>query len=85
VAWPQAAAAPALQRFPWFKDATIRQLTAVKVERGHVLRWPELDVDLDVRRIEDPARYPLVSGRLSKRHKARSLKRRQRGSARVVA
>jgi hypothetical protein len=47
--------------FPWFADATIRQLSTVVVERGHVVRWPELDVDLDVRRIEDPERYPLVS------------------------
>src|SRR5512145_325244 len=47
--------------FPWFVDATIRQLAAIEVERGHVVRWPELDVDLDVDRIEQPERFPLVS------------------------
>jgi hypothetical protein len=47
--------------FPWFADATIRELSSVEVERGHVVRWPELDVDLDVSRIEHPERFPLVS------------------------
>jgi hypothetical protein len=47
--------------FPWFREATIRELSNVEVERGHILRWPDLDVDLDVARIEHPERYPLVS------------------------
>jgi hypothetical protein len=47
--------------FPWFADATIRQLSAIEVERGRIIRWPELDVDLDVDRIEHPERYPLVA------------------------
>ena len=55
--------------FPWFADATIRQLSRVDVERGHILRWPELDVDLDVSRIEHPERYPLVSGSTTSRQK----------------
>lgn len=57
--------------FPWFADATIRQISAVEVERGHILRWPELDVDLDVSRIEHPERYPLVSGAAVPRQKKR--------------
>jgi hypothetical protein len=47
--------------FPWFAEATIRQLCSVEVERGHILRWPDLDVDLDLERIEHPERYPLVA------------------------
>ena len=47
--------------FPWFKEATFRQLSTVEVERGHIVRWPELDVDLDLDRIENPKRYPLVA------------------------
>lgn len=47
--------------FPWFADATIRELSTVEVERGHILRWPKLDVDLDLDRIDRPERYPLVS------------------------
>jgi hypothetical protein len=58
-------------QFPWFADATIRQLSGVEVERGHILRWPELDVDLDVSRIGHPERYPLVSGATASRQKRR--------------
>jgi hypothetical protein len=47
--------------FPWFKDATIRQLSHIEMERPGMLRWPDLDVDLDVDRIEHPERYPLVA------------------------
>ena len=49
------------REFPWFADASIRELSRIEVERGHILRWPELDVDLDVARIDRPDRYPLVA------------------------
>ena len=47
--------------FPWFRNATIGQLTTV--ERPHMshLYWPELDVDLAVDSLDHPERYPLVS------------------------
>ena len=32
--------------FPWFADATIRQIAAVERPSPHHLRWPDLDVDL---------------------------------------
>ena len=54
------------EHFPWFADATVRQLFLVEVERGHLLRWPELDVDLDLERIEHPERYPLIAARQPK-------------------
>ena len=54
------------EHFPWFAEATVRELSLVDVERGHLLRWPELDVDLDLDRIEHPERYPLVAARQSK-------------------
>ena len=47
--------------FPWFANATIRELSTIEVERGHIVRWPELDVDLDIERIEHPERYPLLA------------------------
>lgn len=49
------------EHFPWFKDATYRQLSSIEVERGHILRWVELDVDLDLDRIENPSQYPLIA------------------------
>lgn len=47
--------------FPWFRDATIRQLAAIERPTPDHLRWPELDVDLSLDSIEHPERYPLVS------------------------
>jgi hypothetical protein len=47
--------------FPWFADATVRQLMAVERPSPHHLRWPELDIDLALASIEHPERFPLVS------------------------
>jgi hypothetical protein len=51
----------AFEQFPWFLDATIRALTNVVMPHPSHLRWPDLDVDLEVESIEHPERYPLVS------------------------
>ena len=50
--------------FPWFESASIAQLS--RVERPHAdhLYWPDLDVDLAVDSIRNPAAYPLVSRNL---------------------
>jgi hypothetical protein len=47
--------------FPWFRNATIAQVTDVKEASPGHFRWPRLDVDLDIKSIEDPERYPLVA------------------------
>ena len=47
--------------FPWFKDASIREITNVELPSPHHLYWPALDVDLAVASIEHPEKYPLVS------------------------
>jgi hypothetical protein len=47
--------------FPWFLDKPVKSI--IKVEEpteGHFY-WPDLDVDLDIERIRDPASYPLKS------------------------
>ena len=49
--------------FPWFRDATIAQLTKVELPAPQHLYWPDLDVDLTVESIEHPDQYPLVSHR----------------------
>ena len=49
-------------RFPWFADASIAQITNVERPLPHHLYWPALDIDLHVESIDDPERYPLVSG-----------------------
>jgi hypothetical protein len=57
------------REFPWFADASVRELSLIEVERGHILRWPELDVDLDVERIEHPERFPLMDRSLRVRRR----------------
>ena len=47
--------------FPWFKKATIEQLTDVQRPTEDHLYWPQLDVDLSVDSIRRPASFPLVS------------------------
>jgi hypothetical protein len=47
--------------FPWFRDATIAELTNVERPSSHHLYWPKLDIDLAVDSLDHPARYPLVS------------------------
>ena len=47
--------------FPWFKQATVEQLTTIERPSAEHLYWPMLDVDLAVPSIRDPSAYPLVS------------------------
>jgi hypothetical protein len=47
--------------FPWFKNATIDQILAVEWPSPQHLYWPELDIDLSVESIRDPAAFPLIS------------------------
>ncbi len=47
--------------FPWFRDASIAELTNVELPSPHHLYWPALDVDLAVDSLDHPERYPLVS------------------------
>jgi hypothetical protein len=49
------------ERFPWFRDATIGELHNVTLSHPHHLRWPRLDIDLELDSIENPERYPLIS------------------------
>lgn len=48
-------------QFPWFKKATIEQLSNVEWPTPDHLYWPDLDVDLAVESIRNPAAFPLVS------------------------
>ena len=47
--------------FPWFKKATIEQLSDVLRPTENHLYWPQLDVDLSVESIRDPSAFPLRS------------------------
>lgn len=47
--------------FPWFRDASIGQLTNIELPSPHHLYWPDLDIDLAVASIDHPEQFPLVS------------------------
>jgi hypothetical protein len=49
------------EHFPWFRDASIAEITNVQLPSPHHLYWPDLDVDLAVESIEHPEKFPLVS------------------------
>ena len=49
------------EQFPWFKKATIEQLSDVQWPTPNHLYWPQLDADLSVESIRDPSAFPLMS------------------------
>lgn len=48
-------------KFPWFKSATVAQITQVERPSPEHLYWPLLDVDLAVESIRNPDSFPLVA------------------------
>ena len=49
------------EQFPWFRSATIDQISNVQWPTPDHLYWPGLDVDLSVASIRHPDTFPLVS------------------------
>jgi len=46
-------------QFPWFRHATIGCISSVLRPTADHLYWDQLDIDLSVRSIRDPAAFPL--------------------------
>lgn len=49
------------EQFPWFKKATVEQITSLEHPSPDHLYWPELDVDLCVDSIRRPGDFPLMA------------------------
>ena len=47
--------------FPWFRQATIEQLTDLQWPSRDHLYWPQLDIDLSVESIRNPEAFPLIA------------------------
>ena len=47
--------------FPWFKKATLEEVTSVEWPSPDHLYWPLIDVDLSVESIRNPGKFPLRS------------------------
>ena len=48
------------EEYPWFRDAKIREIQNVQLIHGLHLRWPDLDIDLEIDSLENPEKYPLI-------------------------
>jgi len=64
------------KEFPWFRDAPVGGVLHVERPGPNHLYWPDLDIDVAVDSILNPARYPLIS-------RDRPSKRLQRGAGRA--
>jgi len=47
--------------YPYFENQTIKSIQNVKLLHEFHLRWPDLDVDLEIDNLENPEKYPLKS------------------------
>ena len=48
------------KEFPWFEKGTVAQIHNVELLHGFHLRWPDLDIDLNMRSFNNLEKYPLV-------------------------
>jgi len=62
--------------FPWFKEASIQEISHVELPSSHHLYWPDLDIDLAVDSLTHPERYPLISQAQPKRLQPTKARRR---------
>ncbi|MCA1733626.1 MAG: DUF2442 domain-containing protein [Acidobacteria bacterium] len=49
------------EKFPWFAEAAVAKILNVEWPSTDHLYWPDLDVDLSVRSIENPDEFPLIA------------------------
>ena len=63
-------------RFPWFREASVGAIFHVVRPTSTHLRWPELDVDLEIDSLEHPESHPLVSRAPEARVRERKPRRR---------
>lgn len=46
--------------YPWFAKGSITDVTKVQLLHGRHLRWPALDVDIELESLDYPDNYPLI-------------------------
>jgi len=51
------------EQFPWFRAASIEEISVVERQTADHLYWSLLDIDLSVESIRNPAAFPLVARR----------------------
>ncbi len=50
----------AFSEYPWFSDAKLSEIQNVQFLHGRHLRWPMLDIDIELDSLVAPERYPLI-------------------------
>ena len=48
------------EEFPWFRQAKVAEILDVHLVHGDHLHWPQLDVDLCLDSLAEPATFPLI-------------------------
>lgn len=46
--------------YPWFKDATVKEILRLERPQPDHLYWPDLDVDVELKSLARPEDYPLM-------------------------
>ena len=69
------------KEFPWFREAPVAGVLHVERPQPHHLYWPSLDIDLDVKSIQDPKKFRLVSRERPKPAVAPARRRPSRATA----
>jgi len=46
------------EQFPWFADASVKQISHVARESKDHFHWSDLDIDLTLDMIDHPEKYP---------------------------
>ena len=46
--------------FPWFRNATVSQISGVTKPSHDHLYWEQLDIDLSIESIRNPSAFPLL-------------------------
>ena len=49
------------EKFPWFREAKIGEISNVELWHKRHLYWPSLDVDLSLEIIEHPEKFGLIA------------------------
>jgi hypothetical protein len=66
--------------FPFFRHAPLVDVMLVEVVSATHLRWPKLDVDLDIDSLSFPERYPLVARTVHNKRLGRTPLTRRRAA-----
>lgn len=49
------------EKFPWFKEVPVTSILNFTADQYGNFYWPDLEIDLNTKILENPDNYPLVS------------------------